>query len=134
VANENRSGFDVIYAGLLAFTADYHQQSSGDMVRSIEINLKLFYSYRCNALPMTAIPDIPQLRFAIQDRINKLGHKYRTDLMLEKDGMVKRWAIQKGLPTEPTHPTPYPAFEISDLDLSTIVGEGPVFKKYCRRW
>ena len=42
--------------------------------------------------------------------------------------MVKRWAIQKGLPQEPTHPTPYPAYKMSDLDLSTIVGDGPVFK------
>ena len=76
---------------------------------------------------MATILDIPSLRFAIKDRINKNGRKYRTDLMLEKDGTVKRWAIQKDLPAEPTHPTPYPAFKISDLDLSKIDFEGPIF-------
>jgi bifunctional non-homologous end joining protein LigD len=77
---------------------------------------------------MTINSEIQQFRFANKDRINKKGHKYRSDLMLEKDGIVERWAIQKGLPLEPIHSTPYPAYKMSDLDLSKIVSEGPLFK------
>ena len=104
-----------------------NQWRTGRFVFSLSSTQNFFFLWR-ECLTMASIPDIPQLRFAIKDRINKEGHKKRIDLMLEKDGMVKRWAIQKGLPQEPTHPTPYPAYKMSDLDLSTIVGDGPVFK------